>query len=355
MLLAQRWRLWIDVSRSSCLAALSWGQRCYVNWLLFRKWGRSPSYEQSAPPPSCRCHTLAAFQDVFHLHSWFLVAELGGQRQLLPPQPPLSSAPIWVFKNDALALPPCRQINQWKMSLPECRFVGVGVAAAAASSLLCIWFYACLWAAAEPWVTALLPWLHSDWFSPSELSFLVCLEKRFARKTAKRKETEKLSTGRLQNHFHYFTSHSACFHLCEIIINDSKKELLSYTSSQLNNCQLLICNQWCRSDLAMAAQTSVFTAGCRENKLSEPFKHILSKHIFAFPPCVASQHPPCFQCTCKPWIASCCLQRHISKARVMQNVSIQHFIACIKTTRQNWPLTSVAFYSKKKSNVYHVL
>lgn len=47
--------------------SLSWGQRCYVNWLLFGKWGRSPSYEQNAP----HCHALAPFQDVFHLHSWF--------------------------------------------------------------------------------------------------------------------------------------------------------------------------------------------------------------------------------------------------------------------------------------------
>lgn len=46
---------------------LSWGQRCYVNWLLFGKWGRSPSYEQNAP----HCHSLALVQDVFHLHSWF--------------------------------------------------------------------------------------------------------------------------------------------------------------------------------------------------------------------------------------------------------------------------------------------
>lgn len=35
--------------------SLSWGQRCYVNWLSYRKWGRSPGYEQAAS----RCHILA--------------------------------------------------------------------------------------------------------------------------------------------------------------------------------------------------------------------------------------------------------------------------------------------------------
>lgn len=45
-----------------------WGrQRCYVNWLLWGKWGRSPSYEQNAP----RRLNLAPVQHVFHLLSAF--------------------------------------------------------------------------------------------------------------------------------------------------------------------------------------------------------------------------------------------------------------------------------------------
>lgn len=110
--------------------------------------------------------------------------------------PPTRPAPQSTVQNDALALPPRRQINQWKMSLPECRFVGVGVAAAAVCSPLCIWFYACLRATAEPWVTALRPWLHSDRLSPPELPFLGRAEKRFTRITAKRKETVKRSPAR---------------------------------------------------------------------------------------------------------------------------------------------------------------
>lgn len=190
LLLAKRWRHRIDVSRSSCPPALSWGQRCYVNWLLFRKWGRSPSYEQGPPlaatlwPPSKMSSTCT--------HDFWWQSSVDKDNSYTPHHHPPPSRPALCshlsVQNDALALPPCRQINQWKMSVPECRFVGVGVAAAAGSSPPCIWFYACLWAAAEPWVIALLPWLHSDWFSPSELSFLVPSEKRFARKTAKRKE-----------------------------------------------------------------------------------------------------------------------------------------------------------------------
>lgn len=41
--------------KTTSLAARRWpssrGQRCYVNWLLFGKLGRSPSHEQNAPQP----------------------------------------------------------------------------------------------------------------------------------------------------------------------------------------------------------------------------------------------------------------------------------------------------------------
>lgn len=90
---------------------------CYVNWLLFGKWGRSPSYEQNAP----RRHALAHFQDVFHLHSWF-----GSVQQAKP----LDSWPHlifewlhWCMEGHLLAMSLCRKINSWKMSFPECRFV----------------------------------------------------------------------------------------------------------------------------------------------------------------------------------------------------------------------------------------
>lgn len=99
--------------------SLSWVERCYVNLLLFWKWGRSPSYEQNAP----HCHALAPFQDVFHLHSWF------GSVQWTNP---LNSWPHiwfewskWCIEWHLLAMSPCRKINSWKMSLPECRFVGM--------------------------------------------------------------------------------------------------------------------------------------------------------------------------------------------------------------------------------------
>lgn len=103
------------------------------------------------PPHPPLAATLALFQDVFQLALMiFVVALFCGQRHLPHPPPPLHPAPHSTVQNDALALPPRRQINQWKMSLPECRFVGVGVAAAAVCSPPCIWFYACLRATAEP-------------------------------------------------------------------------------------------------------------------------------------------------------------------------------------------------------------
>lgn len=145
------WLYWEnDFSGNSCswvkatgLAAaaqcsLSWGQRCYVNWLLFGKWGRSPSYEQNAS----HCHALAPFQDVFHLHSWFgFVVRTN----------PLNSWPHlwferskWCTEWHLLAMSPCRKINSWKMSLPQCRFVGMW----GWLLLLCV-FFACLWAAVD--------------------------------------------------------------------------------------------------------------------------------------------------------------------------------------------------------------
>lgn len=110
---------WVKATGLAAAAqcSLSWGQRCYVNWLLFGKWGRSPSYEQNAP----HCHALAPFQDVFHLHSWFGCAHWTN--------PSNSWLHLWFewskwcIEWHILAMSPCRKINSWKM-LPECRFVG---------------------------------------------------------------------------------------------------------------------------------------------------------------------------------------------------------------------------------------
>lgn len=121
--------------------SLSWGQRCYVNWLLFGKWGRSPSYEQNAP----HCHALALFQDIFHLHSWF------GSVQRTNP---FNSWPrLWFqwskrcIEWHLLALSLCRKINSWKMSLAECRFVDLW-----GWLLLCV-FNVCVWLTVDSRVT----------------------------------------------------------------------------------------------------------------------------------------------------------------------------------------------------------
>lgn len=112
---------WVKATGLAAAAqcSLSWGQRCYVNWLLFGKWGRSPSYEQNAP----HCHALAPFQDVFHLRSWFGSAHWTN---------PSNSWPHlwfqwskWCIEWHILAISPCRKINSWKMSLLECRSVGM--------------------------------------------------------------------------------------------------------------------------------------------------------------------------------------------------------------------------------------
>lgn len=131
---------WVKATGLAAAAqcSLSWGQRCYVNWLLFGKWGRSPSYEQNAS----HCHALAPFQDVFHLHSWFgFVVRTN----------PLNSWPHlwferskWCTEWHLLAMSPCIKINSWKMSLPQCRFVGMW----GWLLLLCV-FFACLWATVD--------------------------------------------------------------------------------------------------------------------------------------------------------------------------------------------------------------
>lgn len=100
---------------SSCAqCSLSWRGRCYVNWLLFGKWGRSPSYEQNAP----HCHALAPFQDVFHLRSRFSVPFTGLIRSTVDPTCSLSDQNDWAASSWVT-------INRWKRSLAECRFAGM--------------------------------------------------------------------------------------------------------------------------------------------------------------------------------------------------------------------------------------
>lgn len=137
--------------------SLSWGERCYVNWLLFGKWGRSPSYEQNAP----HCHALAPFQDVFHLHSWF-----GSVRWTNP----LDSWPHlwfewseWCIEWHLLAMSPCRKINSWKMSLPECRSVGMR-----GWLLLCV----CFMCVSESYYAPFLVPMHSPGSVLQNYSFL---------------------------------------------------------------------------------------------------------------------------------------------------------------------------------------